>query len=195
MVSVGGLSESVVKQSSSALLRWVRDRKASGNRRAVAALGTRLVAMFAEAAGEARVVVPLLKTVEARSAAGTRRGARSARCRCSWRSRAVVACPAVLRRFSRLSGRRWRGYTGSARPRRPALSAERAPLLWCASIEVASAVVVARSERSHALGTIEPSWGSCPGDGGDEAKICRRKAGLGQVPPMLCLRPRPAPLL
>ncbi|CAM9657404.1 unnamed protein product, partial [Sphacelaria rigidula] len=64
VVSVGGLSESVVKQSSSALLQWARACKTSGNQRALAGLGLRLVAMFAEAERDSRVVVPLLKTVE-----------------------------------------------------------------------------------------------------------------------------------
>lgn len=64
VISVGGLSESVVKQSSGALLRWVRACKSAGNRRAVAGLALRLVGMFGDAEGDPRVVVPLLKTIE-----------------------------------------------------------------------------------------------------------------------------------
>lgn len=61
---MGGLSESVVKQSSSALLRWCRACKAVKNLRALAGLALRLVEIFGDAGGDPRVVVPLLKTVE-----------------------------------------------------------------------------------------------------------------------------------
>lgn len=64
VVSVGGLSESVVTQSSKSLLRWIRACKDSRNLRAVAGLALRLVVMFEDAQGNPRVVVPLLKTVE-----------------------------------------------------------------------------------------------------------------------------------
>ncbi|CAN0577243.1 unnamed protein product, partial [Laminaria digitata] len=64
VISVGGLSESVVKKSSSALLRWSRACKAAKNLRALAGLALRLVEMFGDAGGDPRVVVPLLKTVE-----------------------------------------------------------------------------------------------------------------------------------
>lgn len=67
MISIGGLSESVVKQSSIALLRWVRACKHSKNLRAVAGLAMRLVGMFGDAKGDPRVVIPLLKTMEVRS--------------------------------------------------------------------------------------------------------------------------------
>lgn len=63
---MGGLSESVVKRSSTALLRWVRACKSAGGLKAVTGLGMRLVGMFGEANGDARVVVPLLKTLEVR---------------------------------------------------------------------------------------------------------------------------------
>lgn len=68
MISVGGLSESVVTQSSKSLLRWTRACKSSRNLRAVAGLALRLVAMFEDAKGDPRVVVPLLKTLEVRCA-------------------------------------------------------------------------------------------------------------------------------
>eukprot|EP00752_Nemacystus_decipiens_P005667 g5128.t1 len=64
VISVGGLSESVVTQSSKSLLRWIRACKSSRNLRAVARLALRLVAMFEDAQGNPRVVVPLLKTLE-----------------------------------------------------------------------------------------------------------------------------------
>ncbi|CAM9179699.1 unnamed protein product [Scytosiphon promiscuus] len=64
VVSVGGLSESVVTQSSKALLRWLRACKSARNLRAVAGLALRLVGMFGDAKGDPRIVVPLLKTLE-----------------------------------------------------------------------------------------------------------------------------------
>ena len=64
MISVGGLSESVVTQSSKCLLRWIRACKSSRNLRAVAGLALRLVAMLEDARGDPRIVVPLLKTLE-----------------------------------------------------------------------------------------------------------------------------------
>lgn len=64
MISVGGLSESVVTQSSKSLLRWLRACKSARNLRAVAGLALRLVAMFDDAGGNPRVTVPLLKTLE-----------------------------------------------------------------------------------------------------------------------------------
>lgn len=67
VISVGGLSESVVTHSSKSLLRWIRACKSSRNLRAVAGLALRLVAMFEAAQGSPRVVVPLLKTLEVRA--------------------------------------------------------------------------------------------------------------------------------
>lgn len=64
---MGGLTESVVKGSSNALLRWMRACKSAGNKRAVAGVAMRLVAMFGNAGRDPRVVIPLLKTVEARA--------------------------------------------------------------------------------------------------------------------------------
>lgn len=64
VISVGGLSESVVTQSSTALLRWLRACKSARNLRAVAGLALRLVGMFGDAKGNPRIVVPLLKTLE-----------------------------------------------------------------------------------------------------------------------------------
>lgn len=66
MISVGGLSESVVTHSSKALLRWLRACKSARNLRAVAGLALRLVGMFGDAKGNSRIVVPLLKTLEVR---------------------------------------------------------------------------------------------------------------------------------
>ncbi|CAB1111562.1 unnamed protein product [Ectocarpus sp. CCAP 1310/34] len=64
VISVGGLSESVVTHSSKALLRWLRACKSARNLRAVAGLALRLVGMFGDAKGNPRIVVPLLKTLE-----------------------------------------------------------------------------------------------------------------------------------
>ncbi|CAN0446552.1 unnamed protein product, partial [Hapterophycus canaliculatus] len=72
VVSVGGLSESVVTQSSKALLRWLRACKSARNLRAVAGLALRLVGMFGDAKGDSRIVVPLLKTLEVRACCSLR---------------------------------------------------------------------------------------------------------------------------
>jgi len=64
VLSVGGLTEAVVKSSSAALLDWARAKKAACDWASLEAFAEVLTSLFTLHAGDDRVVLPLMKTVE-----------------------------------------------------------------------------------------------------------------------------------
>jgi hypothetical protein len=64
IISVGGLTESVVKHSKVALLTWVAEARRGGHKRAIGGLATALMCIFDESSGDDRVSLPLLKTLD-----------------------------------------------------------------------------------------------------------------------------------
>lgn len=64
VVSVGGLSESVVKGSSEAILHWCRDRASSNDYNALSSLASALLDLLSANEKLDRVVVPTLRTVD-----------------------------------------------------------------------------------------------------------------------------------
>ena len=64
VLSVGGLTEAVVKSATSALLTVTKALVKQNHKRGLARLGRTLVALFGKHAGEDRVIVPLFKTTE-----------------------------------------------------------------------------------------------------------------------------------
>ena len=64
VLSVGGLTEAVVKSSSAALLDWARAKKAASDWAGLEAFADVLTSLFTLHAGDDRVVLPLMKTVE-----------------------------------------------------------------------------------------------------------------------------------
>ncbi|OQR99031.1 tubulin-specific chaperone D [Achlya hypogyna] len=65
VISVGGLTESVVKASKAATLGWLRTNVKAQNLRVASQFAYRLLELAAEHSTEDRVVVPLLKTLSA----------------------------------------------------------------------------------------------------------------------------------
>lgn len=63
VISVGGLTEAVVKSSAAALLDHTKDLRAKDDKRAIGALSHSLLALFAAHRGDDRVIMPLLRTV------------------------------------------------------------------------------------------------------------------------------------
>jgi Tubulin folding cofactor D C terminal len=64
VISVGGLSEAVVKESAANLLKWCRAKKSSSNYIRLERLASCLVSLFEQHNHDDRVVVPLLKTMD-----------------------------------------------------------------------------------------------------------------------------------
>ena len=64
VISCGGLSEAVVKESSSSLLRWCRTKKSTMSFRRLEMLASCLIHLFERHAFDDRVIVPLLKTTD-----------------------------------------------------------------------------------------------------------------------------------
>jgi hypothetical protein len=64
VLSVGGLTEAVVKSSSTALLNWARAKKAALAWPDLHRFGTVLMVLFDSHSGEDRVILPLMKTLE-----------------------------------------------------------------------------------------------------------------------------------
>jgi hypothetical protein len=64
VISVGGLSEAVVKESSAALLKWCRSKKLSKNFRQLEMLASSFITLFEAHTHDDRVTIPLLKTVD-----------------------------------------------------------------------------------------------------------------------------------
>lgn len=64
VISVGGLSESIVKNSTSALLAWVRTLNEVAAVGRIGRLGGVLLKLFEKHQKEGRVILPLLKTIE-----------------------------------------------------------------------------------------------------------------------------------
>ncbi|ETW08601.1 hypothetical protein H310_01145 [Aphanomyces invadans] len=63
VVSVGGLTESVVKASKNCLLGWLKTQLKLNNFKAVSAVAHRCVALFEKHTKDDRVVIPLMKTI------------------------------------------------------------------------------------------------------------------------------------
>ena len=63
VISVGGLTESVVKNSSAALLDWARTMKKLKGASHLARLGTTLLSLMGKWEKDERVILPLLKTL------------------------------------------------------------------------------------------------------------------------------------
>jgi hypothetical protein len=64
VLAVGGLTESVVKESSAALLEFCRSKIKSHQQSSIQKLATSLVDLFSKSANSDRVILPLLKTLE-----------------------------------------------------------------------------------------------------------------------------------
>lgn len=64
VVSVGGLTEAIVKQSSNAMMAWCQQCKRDGNVRMLHLLGTSILRVFDEFKKNDRVIVPLIKTIQ-----------------------------------------------------------------------------------------------------------------------------------
>ena len=65
VIAVGGLTETVVKASNAALLKYCHEKKASGNGYFILnRLNSALVHLFQENMGNDRIIIPLLKTLE-----------------------------------------------------------------------------------------------------------------------------------
>ena len=64
VLSVGGLTEAVVKSSSSALLDWARSKKNTSDWEALNGFSGVLLNLFDEYKGDDRVTLPLMKTIE-----------------------------------------------------------------------------------------------------------------------------------
>jgi hypothetical protein len=62
VVSIGGLTEAIVKQSSMAIINWCQQCIRDGDLRMVHSLGTSLVRLFDEYKKNDRVIVPLIKS-------------------------------------------------------------------------------------------------------------------------------------
>lgn len=65
VISIGGLSEGIGKESLAALLNWCNMQKASKNMRDLSLLATTLVDIFRQFSRQSRVVMPLLKCLSA----------------------------------------------------------------------------------------------------------------------------------
>jgi len=64
VLAVGGLTESVVKESSAALLEFCRSKIRANEQSSLQKLATSLVDLFAKSANSDRIILPLLKTLE-----------------------------------------------------------------------------------------------------------------------------------
>jgi len=64
IISVGGLSESIVKNSTSALLEWVRTLNEVGAVGRIGRIGSVLLKLFEKHHRQGRVILPLLKTID-----------------------------------------------------------------------------------------------------------------------------------
>ena len=64
IISVGGMTETVVKESSKALLHWCADMLKQGTPDMVVRFARSLEALFEEKVGDDRVIVPLLKSLQ-----------------------------------------------------------------------------------------------------------------------------------
>lgn len=64
ILSVGGLTEAVVKSSSKSLLEWTKSKKLKKEFEPLTKLSHVLLSLFSEHAGEDRVILPLMKTLE-----------------------------------------------------------------------------------------------------------------------------------
>ena len=64
VISVGGLSEAVVKESSAALLKWCRAKKAAKSWGSLERLACSVISLFEAHSLDDRVIVPLLKTID-----------------------------------------------------------------------------------------------------------------------------------
>jgi hypothetical protein len=65
VISIGGLSEGIAKESLAALLHWCNVQRAAKNMRDLSLLAATLVALFRQHARDSRVVMPLLKCLSA----------------------------------------------------------------------------------------------------------------------------------
>ena len=86
VVAVGGLTESVVKESSVVLLDFCRAKlksAAAGDAAAISRLAMCLTNLFAQQVGNDRIILPLLKTWDALLRNGVLDGYRSSKCSCS----------------------------------------------------------------------------------------------------------------
>jgi len=64
ILSVGGLTEAVVKSSSKSLLEWTRNKKKQNDVKTLSKLSDVLLSLFLLYPGEDRVILPLMKTIE-----------------------------------------------------------------------------------------------------------------------------------
>jgi hypothetical protein len=64
VISVGGLSEAVVKESSSLLLKWCHNKKTSKHFRRLEMLASSFIALYEQHTFDDRVIVPLMKTTD-----------------------------------------------------------------------------------------------------------------------------------
>lgn len=63
VISVGGLTEAIVKDSSKVLLKWCREQKKNENYRSLSMLSESILKLFGEYEKNDRVVLPMLKTL------------------------------------------------------------------------------------------------------------------------------------
>lgn len=64
VISVGGLTEAIVKDSSKTLLKWCREKKKRGDVRSISRLSQSILKLFRDNERNDRVIVPLLKTLQ-----------------------------------------------------------------------------------------------------------------------------------